>query len=252
VAVNPGGSTIASLGAAAALQISGADSAAVRAEDLVMSDGPVPAAVDPSLTGHPVAIVIFGVVVNRAAGVHSLTVGQLAGIWNGTYTNWSEVGGADLPIDIVSRNTDSGTRATFDHKILHAQTELGPSSQSCTSKDLNPAIPVIRCEKASTSQLLQTVNEVKGAIGYAEAAEAVAYGNIDVIQLDGRDPTSAAVKNEQYPFWAVEYLYTYGVPQPGSPLSAFIGYMGTDAAASILQSPDWGAIPCGLTALCAT
>jgi phosphate transport system substrate-binding protein len=59
---------------------------------------------------------------------------------------------------------------------------------------------------------------------------------------------SALVKNGQYPFWAVEYLYSYGKPAPGTLLSAFLGYMFTDAAKSVLQS--YGAIPCGLTALC--
>ena len=57
------------------------------------------------------------------------------------------------------------------------------------------------------------------------------------------------MNNGQYPFWAVEYLYTYGKPAPGSPLSAFLDYMATDTAASVLQSK--GDIPCGLTTLSA-
>ena len=57
------------------------------------------------------------------------------------------------------------------------------------------------------------------------------------------------MNNGQYPFWAVEYLYTYGKPAPGSLLSAFLSYMATDTAASVLESK--GDIPCGLTTLCA-
>jgi len=250
VAANPGGSTIGSVGAAADLEDSGS-SAGVRATHLVMSDGLVNHAVYPNLVPHPVAIVIFAVVVNRATRIHSLTHGQLAGIWTGIYTNWRQLGGADLPIDIVSRTTDSGTRATFDRKILGAQTEVPQSSESCTSRDLIPQSPVIRCEKSSTGQLLEAVNTIPGAIGYAEAAAAAApgYSSVDQIQLDGRDPSPQLVSNGQYPFWAVEYLYSYGKPAPGTLLSAFLGYMSTDTAQSILLS-DLD-IPCTLTARCA-
>jgi hypothetical protein len=133
VSVNPPGVTVGSVGAVGALQRDGARSASTRASRLVMSDGMVPARTYPGLVPHPVAIVIFAVVVNKAAGIHSLTQAQLAGIWTGKYTNWSQLGGADLPIDIVSRTAASGTRATFDRTILGSSTEIGPSSSNCTS-----------------------------------------------------------------------------------------------------------------------
>ena len=252
VQTNPSGSTVGSVGAAADLQDSGG-SAGVSATHLVVSDGLVARADYPNLVPRPVAIVIFSVVVNRAAKINSLTTGKLVGIWTGKYTNWRQLGGANLPIDIVSRTTDSGTRATFDHKILRMKTEIPQSSESCTSRDLIPGSPVIRCEKSGTDQLLKAVNAIPGAIGYAEAAAAAAdgaskYPAIDEIQLNGRDASPELVKNGQYPFWAVEYLYSYGKPAPGTLLSAFLGYMFTDAAKSVLQS--YGAIPCGLTALC--
>ncbi|HTU08295.1 MAG TPA: substrate-binding domain-containing protein, partial [Trebonia sp.] len=216
VQTNPGGSTIGSLGAASDLEDSG-NSATVRATHLVISDGAVPAAEYPGLTGHPVAIVIFSVVVNHATGVASLTEAQLVDIWTGKYTNWRQLGGANLPIDIISRTTDSGTRATFDHKILRMTTEIPQSSQSCTSRDLIPNSPVIRCEKSSTDELLKTVNAIPGAIGYAEVHvaeqdEASMYPNVGVVQLGGRDasPEEVNAGPHSYPFWAVEYMYTDG------------------------------------------
>jgi phosphate transport system substrate-binding protein len=250
VSVNPPGATVGSVGAAGALRRDGAGSASVRATRLVMSDGMVPRTAYPGLVPHPIAIVIFAIVVNKATGVHSLTQAQLAGIWTGEYGNWDELGGANLPIDIVSRTAASGTRATFDREILGTKTEIGPSSSNCTSRDPGSDLPVIRCEKASTGQLLTAVNRIRGAIGYAEAAEAAQYSGIDVIQLNGVDASAPAVKNKQYPFYAVEYLYTYGTPPKGSLLSAFLGYMFTDTAQSILQSPDWSDLPCSLTTLC--
>ncbi|HMD95494.1 MAG TPA: substrate-binding domain-containing protein [Trebonia sp.] len=92
----------------------------------------------PNLVPHQVAIVIFSVVVNHATKIYSLTRAELVGIWTGKYTNWRQLGGVNLPIDIVSRTTDSGTRATFDRKILGMRTEIQQSSESCTSPDLIP------------------------------------------------------------------------------------------------------------------
>jgi phosphate transport system substrate-binding protein len=250
VAVSPSGSALGSLGAASDLEGRGADPG-IAATNLVMSDGQVPGGY-PNLVGHPIAIVIFSVVVNRATGIDTLNQKQLAGIWSGRYTNWNQLGGPDMTIDIVGRNTASGTRQTFDHKILQAQTELPASSANCQTIDLILTATYVRCEKDSTGQLLQAVNEVKGAIGYAGAAEAARYPNIDEIHLDGRDAVSSAVNSGEYKFWAVEYLYTYGTPPAGSLLSAFLGYMRSASAASILQSPDWADIPCSLTALCSS
>lgn len=98
--------------------------------------------------------------------------------------------------------------------------------------------------------MLQAVNEIPGAIGYAEAAEASKYPDIDQIQLDGRNAVSSEVKSGGYKFWAVEYLYTYGTPRPGSLLSGFLAYMYTDTAKSTLQSPEWEDVPCSVTSLC--
>lgn len=52
-----------------------------------MSDGPAPVGY-PALAGHPVAVIIFAVVVNKQADVFNLTAGQLRGIYSGAITNW--------------------------------------------------------------------------------------------------------------------------------------------------------------------
>ena len=70
------------------------------------------------------------------------------------------------------------------------------------------------------------------------------------MQLNGRDASPEVVNagSHPYPFWAIEYMYTYGQAASGSPLSAFLSDMSTDTASSVLQS--YGDIPCSLTSLC--
>jgi ABC-type phosphate transport system substrate-binding protein len=247
VTVNPPGSLIDG-GGAADLQARGG-SARVGATLFVMSDGALPRGPYPKLVPHPVAIAIFGIVVNPATRIYSLTEAQLAGIWSGQYKNWTQLGGANLPIDILTRNIDSGIRAIFDQEVLKGN-ELPASSESCTKRDLNPASPVILCEKSSTQQLLQAVSVIPGAIGYALDTLAQAYPHIDEIQLNGVDASAGSVAARRYPFYTVETLYTYGTPPPSGLLAAFLEYFFSEAADSIIQDPFYGDIPCSFTTAC--
>jgi ABC-type phosphate transport system substrate-binding protein len=207
---------------------------------IAMSDGPAPSGY-PALAGHPIAVIIFAVVLNRDTGVFNLTIPEIRGIFRGRITNWRQVGGANLPIRIVARTTGSGTRATFDSKVL-GLAEPSFSSYNCLTKDAVPDSPVTRCEVTDTKTLLERVNSTSGAIGYAQTSGAAAYSNVETIKLNGWDPVVGAVQRGDYPFWTVEYLYTYGTPAPGSLSASFLGYLNTGTAKDILRSQ--GYTPC--------
>ena len=60
----------------------------------------------------------IAVIVNPAnTGVTDITEEQLADIYSGKITNWSEVGGEDGDIFVVSREESSGTRSAFEELI---------------------------------------------------------------------------------------------------------------------------------------
>ena len=61
----------------------------------------------------PIGKEAFVFLVNRQNPVNDLTVEQVRGIYAGTYTKWSEVGGDDSYIDAVQRNTGSGSQTTM-------------------------------------------------------------------------------------------------------------------------------------------
>lgn len=209
---------------------------------IAMSDGPVPKGAYPSLIGHPVGVIIFGVVVNKDARVYNLTTPQLRGIFKGTITNWRQVGGADLPIRIVDRTSESGTRANFDRAILGGGSEPPPSSYNCVSKDENPASPVVMCEATDTGTLLQRVSGISGAMGYAQVSDAASYPSVETVNLGGTAPGIATVRTGGYPYWTVEYLYTHGVPARGTPAAQFLAFMRTPTAGDILHAQ--GYTPC--------
>jgi phosphate transport system substrate-binding protein len=209
-------------------------------QQIAMSDGPAPDGY-PALVGHPIAVIIFAVVVNKQANVFNLTIPQVRGIFTGTITNWRQVGGANLPVRIVARTAGSGTRRAFDEKVLGGS-EPAFSSYNCIGKDAVPDSPVIKCEVTDTGTLLQRVNDIPGAIGYAQISDAASYANVESVKLGGWDADIGAVKQGAYPFWTVEYLYTYGSPAPGTLAAAFLAYMNSDTAKDILRSQAY--TPC--------
>ena len=66
------------------------------------------------LTGTTVALDGIAVIVNAGSKVEDLSVEQIAQIFTGEITNWSELGGNDEEILIISREAGSGTRSAFE------------------------------------------------------------------------------------------------------------------------------------------
>jgi len=59
----------------------------------------------------------IAVVVNPANRVAALTLEQVRGIFSGTIKNWKDVGGADHAVAVISRESGSGTRTSFEQII---------------------------------------------------------------------------------------------------------------------------------------
>jgi phosphate transport system substrate-binding protein len=160
------------------------------------------------LVDHQVAIVVFNLVVNsKVTGVSSLTTAQLKQIYSGQATNWSQVGGSNLPIVVVSRPTSSGTRATFQKYVLGTvESVTGPSNLTTDS----------------TGTVIKNVEQTPGAIGYAASAAAKKSG-LTILKIDNVQATDDNVKNNTYKFWNIEHMYTKGKPKDLA--QALIDYM---------------------------
>lgn len=207
------------------------------ADVVTLSDGMADPSLD-ALRGTPVAVLVFAVVVNEAAGITSLTTDQLQGIYAGRLTNWSQLGGNDRPIKMVSRiGPDSSSRRTSQDRTIGGQ-ELGITSDNCESKD-DPAAGYYRCESGGTRELLGSVDRIDGAIGYAEVGASRGYTRVKLVAIDGHAPTVGDVINGSYRFCATEYPYTYREPpQEGSLPDAFLDYLGTDRGQDVLRDDE--------------
>lgn len=173
---------------------------------------------DPTLTDHLVAVIPFTMIVNLdVTGVPSLTPDQIIGIFSTSqYTNWSQLGGPDLPIKAVVRPPTSGTRLTFRKYVMGGRDEKG----------------AILLNSDSSTTVLKTVAGTPGAIGYL--ALSVLDTTVRAIDINGKSAAPAAIESGQYPFWGYEHMYTLG---DGSPLAqAFLNYMLTPAVQDVAQS----------------
>jgi phosphate transport system substrate-binding protein len=184
-----------------------------------------------NLYSEPIAIVVYHVVVNSSVGITTLSIEDLRKIHNGTYTDWSQITGDRdrLPIRIIGRGQDSGTRQLFERKVLDTgEGEL--SSNNCLDKERNPQAPIIRCERESNTEIVQKVSTIPGAISYADApsiAQARRTNVLTALTLDGKAFDTSTAVESGYPFWTVEYLYTKRSPEPGSLTAKFIDFVHT-------------------------
>ncbi|MBV8821394.1 MAG: phosphate ABC transporter substrate-binding protein [Ktedonobacteraceae bacterium] len=179
----------------------------------------------PDLLDHQVSVVIFSLIVNsQVTGVTNLTTDQLKGIYSGATTNRNQVGGANLPIVVVSPPTSSGTRATFQKYVLGTvETIAGP--QNLTSD--------------STGVVEKNVQQTAGGIGYV-ALSAAKSSKLTILNIDGNSPTPAMVESNTYKFWNIEHMYTKGKPKPLA--QALIDYMLSADGKAAAQSLDFVAI----------
>ncbi|MFE0190856.1 substrate-binding domain-containing protein [Streptomyces sp. NPDC058989] len=208
---------------------------------IAVSDVPAPSLYR-RLEGDPVGVIVLSLVANDKAGVDGLTSAQVRKIYDGTYTNWKQLNGHDLPIRLVSRDAGLGTRRAFETSVLRRSEPGVVSSYDCGDKDRDERARLTRCEVNSTKSLLDAVDRVPGAIGYAEVYAAAQRHHVVSVRLNGNEPDIEWGRQRDYPFWTVEYLYTYGRPEDGSLTAKFLAFMDSDTAKNIMRM--YKHVPC--------
>ncbi|WP_449420911.1 substrate-binding domain-containing protein [Phormidium nigroviride] len=131
-----------------------------------------------------------------------LTSAQVQGIFTGKINNWSSVGGAAIPLQVVNRPPVSGTHQSFKELVLKGS-EFGTT-------------PNIKTMPSDTTTLL--LRELgNNGIAYATYAQVANQQTVRVIPIDGVAPGTA-----NYPFQR-QLFYVYKNP-PNPAVQAFLGY----------------------------
>ena len=146
------------------------------------------------LVDTKIALDAIAVIVNPSTPVRALTMQQAAAIFEGRITNWSQVGGHDMPIGLVNRDEASGTRDAFSKIVLKG-------------RDFDRTAAVL----PGTGQVRAVVTESPGAVGY------ISLGFVDrgvkAVAIDRIRPTEATVADGTYPISRVLHFFTKGQPK---------------------------------------
>ena len=143
----------------------------------------------------------ISIIVHPTNPVTELTLEQLEKIYNGTYTNWNQVGGSDSTIVTYGRQSTSGTYDYFREHILH-----------------NKNFRADNRELAGNAEIVQSVQgDVKG-IGYVGVAYTKQGVDVKILKIKtsatatAYEPSIANIKSGAYPIARKLYIYTDGIP----------------------------------------
>jgi phosphate transport system substrate-binding protein len=155
-------------------------------------------------TGTEIAVAKDGVTfyVHESNPLGSLTLEQLKGIYLGDITNWKDVGGADAPIVVYSRENSSGTYVFVKDNVL------GGEDFAATAQTL-----------PGTAAVVNAVSKEKNGIGYGGAAYAK---GIKELKVNNVEPSAENIKSGKYPL--ARDLYFYLRNKPTGEAKAFIDF----------------------------
>jgi phosphate transport system substrate-binding protein len=174
---------------------------------------------------HVVARDAIAVVVNPLNPVGQLTMQQISDIYTERITNWSEVGGEDRPIVLLSRESNSGTYVYFLENVIR----LGEESDLLFSPNtlLMP----------SSQGISEEVRQNPNAIGYDGLGYVTSEQKTIAVAADANGPhvlpSVETVNDQSYPISRPLYMYTAGEPQ--GMLKAYLDWVTTDGQEQVLE-----------------
>ena len=166
------------------------------------------------LVGVPLMRLPSAIFVHPSTGVKNLTAAQLADIYAGRITNWSEVGGADARVKVVRREDTDSTLTVL------RQTMPGWSRLEITD----------RSKLATTTQdAIATVETVPGAIGFGPFGRHLEPA-LTVLRIDGHHPLDPGYPSAV----VVGFVHREGALPP--PAQEFVAFARSPKAKALLSS----------------
>ena len=151
----------------------------------------------------------IAVIVNEDNPVDNLSIDQLRDIYTGKITNWKELGGEDLKIQLVNRDEASGTREAFKTIVMDGQ-------------DFDRRATVL----PGTGQVRDVVSRSRGAIGYISMGfvdSSYATTKVKALSVNHVEPLEKTVSSGGYPISRDLYFFVKG--KPSAAARGYIDYV---------------------------
>lgn len=164
-----------------------------------------------------VAIDGIAVITDSENAVSDITSEQLAQIYTGEITNWSDLGGADEQIVVIGREAGSGTRDAFE--------ELNDVKDACKYAQ----------EHDSTGAVLAKVAATPGAIGYVSLD--VVDDTVKALQLNSVDATEDNILAGTYVLQRPFVMATMGeISEQNDLVKAFFDFIHSEEGQQVITS----------------
>lgn len=163
----------------------------------------------------------IAIVIHPENPVTDLTLEQIAAVYTGEITNWSEVGGNDGEIVLIGREAGSGTRDGFE--------SITGTEDACA----------YRQELTSTGDVITTVSTNPNTIGYASLASV--KDSVKALSVGGIAPTEATIKDGSYAVQRPFVLITKSSAALSEHAQAFFDYVTSEAANDVITAA--GVVP---------
>lgn len=158
----------------------------------------------------------IGIIVNPENTISDLSIETISKIYTGEITNWSELGGDDVEIVLVGREAGSGTRDGFE--------SITDTKDKCK----------YRQELTSTGDVIATVSQNSGAIGYASLASI--KDGVKILSVGGVNPSEETIKNGSYVIQRPFMLITKKNASLTDEAKKFFDYITSSEANEIITS----------------
>ena len=149
----------------------------------------------------------LAVIINPANPITGLTLGQIRSVYASDITNWSELGGLNATIHIITREEGSGTRSAFEELVMD-----------------DVRITARAIVQDSNGAVRQLVADDPHSIGF------ISLGLVDIgekpvkaVQLDNVVPTRENVINGSYPLYRPFLFVSASIPE--GPVMDFIDFI---------------------------
>ena len=146
------------------------------------------------LVAHVIAMDGISHILHPSNPVKGLTREQIKKIYTTRVRNWKEIGGPDLRIVVISRDSASGTFEAFSELVLD-------------KKKVRPDAIM----QASNQSIASIVARTPGAIGYVGLGYVT--DAVKAVAVDGVMPDKEAVIRNKYSISRPLFLYTVGKPE---------------------------------------
>jgi phosphate transport system substrate-binding protein len=175
---------------------------------------------------HAVALDGIAVIVNTENPVQKLKLDQIRDIYAGAITNWSAVGGPDLPIRLHTRDpAASGAAGFFNAAVMQRRDVAGSAERMDSYGSVSGAV----------------AGEI-GAIGFVPFAFVGRNRALNLAASCGIEHEAGefGLKTEEYPL--TRRLYLYAPPQPSDQAARFLRFAGSAAAYGAVRDAGYASL----------